>query len=367
MSKSEHTNHGEKSCAAEYAKAILAGKQGSGKNYAAKTVTARIESRELSTTIAARKSWRKFLACTLLLMTTLDYTFCTFMTQTSTPASHLALRPSLPRRIVCLTEETTETLYALGADELIVGVSGFTVRPKEARKTKPTVSTYLDANTAAILALRPDVVLAWSDLQASICADLIREGIEVVCFNHRSVEGILSMILRLGTLVGKGSEAERYVEGLMRSLTDYAERGRKRSRRPRVYFEEWYDPLISGICWVSELIELCGGDDIFAENRHFPDAKRRIIADPQEVVRRAPEVMLASWCGKMFKPERVLARSQTIEGWSGIPAIATRQMHEIVSPVILQPGPAALTDGVQRIMAVLDAWERAQMQMRMQA
>jgi iron complex transport system substrate-binding protein len=268
----------------------------------------------------------------------------------------ISLHASLPRRIVCLTEETTETLYALGVDELIVGISGFTVRPKIARKTKPKVSTYLDAKTDEIVALRPDVVLAWSDLQAKICQVLIQEGIEVICFNHRSVEGILSMVLRLGALVGKPSEAEQYVERITTSLRSIAARGTARRRRPRVYFEEWYDPLISGICWVSELIELCGGDDVFAEHRIFPDAKRRIIADPQDVVQRAPDIMLASWCGKMFKPERVLER----EGWNAIPAITEREMYELHSAVILQPGPAALTDGVEMMMRIFDNWEQRQ-------
>lgn len=268
----------------------------------------------------------------------------------------ISLRPSLPKRLVCLTEETTETLYALGADDLIVGVSGFTVRPKHARKEKPTVSTYLDANIQKITELQPDVVLAWSDMQADICSQLVRAGIEVVCFNHRSVEGILSMIMRLGTLVGKTAEAELYVQQLITQLSHYAERGAQRSRRPRVYFEEWYDPLITGICWVSELIELCGGDDVFAEHRVFPDAKRRILANPTDVVQRAPDIMLASWCGKMFKPERVRTR----EGWGDIPAIRTNCMEEIHSAIILQPGPAALTDGVQRIMEIFDAWERGE-------
>lgn len=269
----------------------------------------------------------------------------------------MPLRASLPRRVICLTEETTETLYALGADELIVGISGFTVRPKEARKTKPKVSTYLDANIDDILALKPDLVLAWSDLQANICAELIRAGVDVWCFNHRSIEGILSMILRLGAVVGKSAQAEQYTEQLRSQLDDYARLGRERKHVPRVYFEEWYDPLISGITWVSELIELCGGVDVFAEHRHYPDAKRRIIADPLEVVRRSPDLMLASWCGKMFKPERVLAR----EGWQDVPAVQHNRLYELHSAVILQPGPAALTDGARHIMEIFDAWERAQL------
>ncbi len=264
------------------------------------------------------------------------------------------MRPSLPRRIVCLTEETTETLYALGAEELIVGISGFTVRPPQARKTKPKVSTYLEANIEKIGALKPDVILAWSDLQAPIVEQLVRNGFEVVCFNHRTVEGILSMILRLGALIGRLPQAEQYVEQLQANLERYRQRGQQRRRRPRVYFEEWYDPIITGICWVSELIELCGGSDVFAEHRQYPDAKRRIVADPSEVIRREPDIMLASWCGKAFKPERVRQRP----GWNTIPAVATGQLHEISAAIILQPGPAALTDGVAAISAIFDRWEQ---------
>lgn len=265
-------------------------------------------------------------------------------------------RPSLPRRIVCLTEETTETLYAIGADDLIVGISGFTVRPPQARKTKPKVSTYLEANIEKIRALKPDLILAWSDLQAPIVEQLVREGFEVVCFNHRTVEGILSMILRLGALVGKSAEAQHYVEQLITGLERYRQHGLQRRRRPRVYFEEWYDPIITGICWVSELIELCGGEDVFAEHRQYPDAKRRIVADPMEVVRRQPDILLASWCGKGFKPERVRQRA----GWNAMPAVANGHMYEIHSAIILQPGPAALTDGVAAISSIFDKWEAQQ-------
>jgi iron complex transport system substrate-binding protein len=261
-------------------------------------------------------------------------------------------QPSLPHRIICLTEETTETLYLLGAEDFIVGISGFTVRPKEARKHKPKVSTYLDANFAQILDLKPDVVLAWSDLQADICAELIRQGVEVICFNHRSIAGILGMILRLGALVGKSGEAERLVERITAQLEQYSQQAQMRLKMPRVYFEEWYDPLISGIAWVSELIELCGGADIFAEHRQFPDAKRRIIADPAEVIRRNPDIILASWCGKMFKPERLKART----GWDSIEAVRHNRLFELPSSVILQPGPAALTDGAAAIMRIFDQW-----------
>lgn len=264
--------------------------------------------------------------------------------------------PSLPRRIVCLTEETTETLYAIGADDRIVGISGFTVRPSQARKTKPKVSTYLDANIEKIRALEPDVVLAWSDLQAPIVEQLVREGFEVICFNHRTIEGILSMILQLGALVGKLPEAERYVEQLVAGLEQHRQHAHQRHCRPRVYFEEWDDPIITGICWVSELIELCGGEDVFAEHRQYPDAKRRIVADPIEVVRRSPDILLASWCGKAFKADRVRSRP----GWEQIPAVACGHMYEIHSAIILQPGPAALTDGARRMSEIFDRWASSQ-------
>jgi iron complex transport system substrate-binding protein len=255
--------------------------------------------------------------------------------------------------VVCLTEETTETLYAIGADELIVGISGFVVRPPQARKEKPKVSTYLEAKFDEILALHPDVVFTWSDLQADISAELIRRGVEVVCFNHRSIEGILSMIVRLGAYVGRAASAEQYADTLRLRVEIAVERGAARRRRPHVYFEEWYDPLITGIRWVSEIIEVCGGVDVFAEHRDHHNAKERILADIMEPVRRRPDIMLASWCGKMFKPESVRSRP----GWEEFQPARTGQMHEIPSPIILQPGPAALTDGIDEVMRIFDAWE----------
>lgn len=270
----------------------------------------------------------------------------------------ISLRPSLPQRIICLTEETTETLYALGADELIVGISGFTVRPAIARKTKPKVSTYLDANINSIISLEPDVVLAWSDLQAPLCAELMKHGIQVIGFNHRSVEGILSMILTLGALVGKTTEANMYVETLLHKLHVAQTQAQQRTIQPRVYFEEWYDPLITGICWVSELIELCGGTDVFSENRQYQDAKRRILPNTDVVIERNPDILLASWCGKGFKKEKVLARP----GWDTINAIVHNHIYEIKSSIILQPGPAALTDGVDKLMHIFTNWEQSQQQ-----
>ncbi|MCU0330137.1 MAG: ABC transporter substrate-binding protein [Candidatus Kapabacteria bacterium] len=261
---------------------------------------------------------------------------------------------STPRRLVCLTEETVETLYALGADDLIVGVSGFAVRPARVRKEKPKVSTYLDARFDDILALKPDLVLAWSDLQADICAELIRRGIEVHCFNHRTVDGILDMIVRLGAMVGLADHAGQYATTLRHRVDDAADRGAARRRKPHVYFEEWYDPLITGIAWVSELVEICGGNDVFAENRQYPNAKERILTDPLEPVRRNPDVMIASWCGKMFKPDKVRARA----GWELFRPAQTSMMFEIPSPIILQPGPAALTDGIEHLHRIFDTWER---------
>lgn len=258
-----------------------------------------------------------------------------------------------PQRVVCLTEETTEVLYALGADDRIVGISGFVVRPPHARKEKPKVSTYLDAKFDDILALKPDAVFAWSDLQADIAAELIRRGVDVVCFNQRTIEGILEMIHRLGGYMGMGDKAENYADLLRRRVDIAIDRGNARVRRPRVYFEEWYDPLITGIAWVSELIEACGGVDVFAENRAFPNAKERILADPLEPVRRQPDIMIASWCGKMFKPLRVQQR----EGWDEFGPSVTGHLYDIPSPVILQPGPAALTDGIDAIMAIYSEWE----------
>lgn len=259
-----------------------------------------------------------------------------------------------PRRIVCLTEETTETLYALGAGDRIVGVSGFTVRPPEARREKAIVSTYLEADLEEITGLDPDLILAWSDLQAPVAAELIRAGFEVWTFNQRSVAGILEMIARLGRVVGAAERAVELVDLLRRRLDQVAAAGARRDPAPAVYFEEWYDPLISGIGWVSELVELAGGRDVFAELAGRPDAKGRIIADPDDVVRRAPDVLLASWCGKKFKPERVRARA----GWHEVPAVRDGHLHGIPSAEILQPGPAALTDGLDAIVAALDGWQR---------
>ena len=248
-----------------------------------------------------------------------------------------------PERIVCLTEETTETLYLLGEERRIVGISGYTVRPARARREKPKVSSFLNARTEKILELEPDLVLGFSDLQADIARDLAKAGLNIMIFNQRSVDEILSMIQVLASLVGVPEKGAALVERLHTGLQEVQMAGRAFLKKPRVYFEEWDEPMISGIRWVSELIEIAGGEDIFAEQSRSQGASGRIIQDPDIVLQKRPDIMLASWCGKKFRPERVAARP----GWHGLPAF------EIKSADILQPGPAALTDGVRRIQAIL--------------
>jgi iron complex transport system substrate-binding protein len=260
-----------------------------------------------------------------------------------------------PERIVCLTEETTETLYRLGEDWRIVGISGFTVRPPEARRDKPRVSAFTSADTDAIRALRPDLVLGFSDLQADIAATLIRHGIEVHVFNHRSVAEILRMIAMLGGMIGREAAAAALVAELQAHLQQVRERAATLPRRPRVYFEEWDEPQISGIRWVSELVEIAGGIDCFPELATCSLAKDRIIADLAEVPRRAPDLILGSWCGKKFQPAQVRARP----GWQDVPAVRAGELHEIESSLILQPGPAALTDGVDAIQRHVLRWANA--------
>jgi iron complex transport system substrate-binding protein len=257
-----------------------------------------------------------------------------------------------PRRIVCLTEEPTEVLYALGLEERIVGISGFTVRPARARREKPRVSAFTSAKIERILALRPDFVVGFSDIQADIAQALIKRGIEVWISNHRSVDGILGYVRRLGALVGAAAQAERYALELESHIEGVRLAAAQLPRRPRVYFEEWDEPLITGIRWVSELIGIAGGDDIFPERAVCALAKDRILGDAGEVIRRAPDVMLGSWCGKRFRPAQVASR----EGWQAMPAVRDGELHEIKSPLILQPGPAALTDGLDAIHGVLRQW-----------
>ena len=257
-----------------------------------------------------------------------------------------------PQRIVCLTEEPTEVLYAIGESHRIIGISGFTVRPPRARKEKPKVSAFTSAKTGAILALEPDLAIGFSDIQADIARDLIRAGVEVWISNHRSVAGILDYIRRLGALVGAADKAEAYAQSAQAHIADVERKAAALPRRPRVYFEEWDDPLISGIRWVAELIRIAGGDDVFPERAAMPLARDRILADPLEVVRRTPDIVFGSWCGKKFRPEQVAARP----GWAEIPAVSTGDVHEIKSPLILQPGPAALTDGLDALHALIARW-----------
>ncbi len=256
-----------------------------------------------------------------------------------------------PRRIVCLTEETVETLYLLGRQDCIVGISGYTVRPPEARRDKPRVSAFTSADIPKIEALRPDLVLAFSDLQADIVADLIRRGIAVHAFNQRDIAGIVAMIRTLGALVEARDEAARLAENLSARLENVRARAASLPARPRVFFEEWDEPLISGIRWVSELIEAAGGIDVFAEISRETSAKNRVVS-PAQVVAAAPDIIIGSWCGKKFRPEKVAARL----GFAAVPAVRNGDVFEIKSSLILQPGPAALTDGLQKVETIVANW-----------
>lgn len=263
--------------------------------------------------------------------------------------------PRGPRRIVCLTEETTEWLYLLGEEARIVGISGYTVRPRRAREEKPKVSAFLSAKTDRILALQPDCVFGFSDLQADIAADLVRRGVQVTIFNQRSVEEILAMLYQVAAMVGRADEGLRLLEGMRERLQAIAAAAAALPRRPRVFFEEWDEPPISGIRWVSELVGIAGGDDIFPELATQPLGKDRIVADPGEIVRRNPDIVVGSWCGKKFRPEKVAARA----GWQAVNAVRDGQVFEIKSADILQPGPAALTDGVEQLHRIVLAWSAA--------
>ncbi len=269
-------------------------------------------------------------------------------------ASLLDAAPPHPRRVVCLTEETTETLYRIGAGELVVGVSGFTVRPPEARR-KPRVSSFLSADADAILALRPDLVVGFSDLQADIARDLVRRGVPVLVTNQRSLSEILQTIRLVTAAVGRAEAGAALADGLAAGLSRIADAAASLPRRPRAFFEEWPEPLISGIRWVSELIELCGGEDVCAESRASHAAKGRIF-EPREVARRDPEVVIASWCGKKARREAILARA----GFADTRAVRDDQLYEVKSAVILQPGPAALTDGAAQLAAILSVVARGE-------
>ena len=259
-----------------------------------------------------------------------------------------------PQRIVCLTEEPTEILYALGEESRIVGISGFTVRPPRARREKPKVSSFLSAKVDQIVALEPDLAIGFSDIQADIAQALIKRGVEVWISNHRSVDGILGYVRRLGALIGAVEKAEIYARELEAHVASIRERARSLGKRPRVYFEEWDEPQISCIRWVSELVGIAGGDDIFPERAAASLARDRILADPKEVIERAPDIIIGSWCGKKCRPERVAAR----EGYAAIPAVCNGELHEVKSSIILQPGPAALTDGLDALHAVISCWSR---------
>ena len=261
-----------------------------------------------------------------------------------------------PCRIICLTEEPTEVLYALGQEDRIVGISGFTVRPARARREKPRVSAFTSAKVDRILELRPDFVIGFSDIQAEIAHALIKKGIEVWISNHRTVEGILGYVRRLGAMVGAAAQAERYALDLEAHIVSVRQAAALMPRRPRVYFEEWDEPPITCIRWVSELIGIAGGDDVFPERALCGLGKDRILQDPGEVIRRAPDIILGSWCGKRFRPTIVASRA----GWESIPAVRDGELHEIKSPVILQPGPAALTDGLDAIHRIVRQWSQRQ-------
>ena len=257
-----------------------------------------------------------------------------------------------PQRIVCLTEEPTEWLYMLGEERRIVGISGYTVRPPRAREEKPKVSAFLSAKIDKIVALQPDCVIGFSDLQADIASQLVKKGIQVTIFNQRSVAEIFSMMYQLAAMVGQEARGLELMAGMQRRLLDIEQAATKLKRRPRVFFEEWYDPHISAIAWVSEVMGIAGGDDCFPELAKESLGKNRIIADGGEIVRRNPDIIFGSWCGRKFRPAHVRARP----GWQEVCAVKNGQLFEIKSAEILQPGPAALTDGVEQIHKIIMQW-----------
>ena len=263
------------------------------------------------------------------------------------------MKSFLPQRIVCLTEETTEWLYLLGEDARIVGISGYTVRPRRAREEKPKVSAFLSAKIDKILALKPDCVFGFSDLQADIAALLIRAGVQVTVFNQRSVDEIFSMLYQVAAMVGQAEQGLQRLQQMRAQLDAIQSTAATFKRRPKVYFEEWDEPHISAIRWVSELMGLAGGDDCFPELAQMPMGKDRIIASGQIIVDRQPDIIIGSWCGKKFRPEKVAARA----GWQDVPAVRTGHIFEIKSADILQPGPAALTDGVAQMHRIFSQWE----------
>ncbi|MEO6017046.1 MAG: cobalamin-binding protein [Polaromonas sp.] len=259
-----------------------------------------------------------------------------------------------PQRIVCLTEEPTEWLYLLGEERRIVGISGYTVRPPRAREEKPKVSAFLSAKIDRIVELRPDCVIGFSDLQADIAAQLVRKGIQVTIFNQRSVQEIFSMMYQVAAMVGQDARGLVLMQAMQARLLAIEQSAAALKRRPKVFFEEWYDPHISAIAWVSELIGIAGGDDCFPELARQPMGKDRIIADGMDIVQRNPDIVLGSWCGRKFRPAHVRARP----GWQDVNAVRNDQLFEIKSAEILQPGPAALTDGVEQIHQIIMNWSQ---------
>ena len=255
------------------------------------------------------------------------------------------MRGGGPRRIVCLTEETTEWLYLLGQEDRIVGISGYTVRPRRARAEKPRVSAFLNGKLDRIVALEPDLIIGFSDMQAALADQLIRAGLNVLVTNQRSIEEIFQTLELVASLVDAQPRARNWIQACRAEHARIAAQPTTLSRRPRVYFEEWDEPMISAIRWVSELIDLAGGEDVFAELGRRPMGRDRVIADALEPVRRAPDLIVGSWCGKKFRPERVAKRP----GWQDVPAVRHGRLHEIKSCDILQPGPAALTDGLAQL------------------
>lgn len=257
-----------------------------------------------------------------------------------------------PERIICLTEETTEALYLMGEQHRIVGISAYTVRPERAKREKPKVSAFVSARIDKIMSLEPDLVLAFSDLQADIVRDLIKQGVNVHCFNHRSIQEVLQMIRTLSALIGEPQKGEKLVNQLVDNLNTIKASAAQLTVKPKVYFEEWFDPLITGITWVSELVEIAGGIDCYKEFASESLAKNRIIKDPCDVIEKAPDIIFAAWCGRPFVPEKMLSR----DGWQTIPALINKHVYEINSSDILQPGPAALTDGINQIHRIIKNW-----------
>ncbi len=266
-----------------------------------------------------------------------------------------SLLPTGPQRIVCLTEETTEWLYMLGQEHRIVGISGYTVRPLRARQQKPRVSAFTSAKVDKILALQPDCVLGFSDMQADIASSLIRAGVQVTVFNQRSVAQIFDILFQVAAMVGQGPQGLALIQKMQQDMLAVKGLVANLPYRPRIYFEEWDVPHISAIQWVSELISIAGGDDIFPELAAQSLGKHRIIADSAEIVRRNPDIIIGSWCGKKFRPEKVAARA----GWGQVAAVKSGQLFEIKSCDILQPGPAALTDGLAQLQRIIMDWSRA--------